>query len=248
MGWMASAWETEGWQGKPAVQGDYSTGLINYWPMDNLNVTGIQVTDTTIAANHGNSQGTVTSATGPTSGLPQGRGLPGTAGSYIGVGNSCFNYAGGGAFSFAGYVWVANNNPASVGGNRPTFFVDDNGATGTNYVRIMLDTSVGAGVLSVVATNSPSTPVGVATPVGTLDSGVTWKHFVFTYDGAGTRVLYINGSPVTTGAASGSAAGVVSLGSLDSVSGNFNGRMAGWRIYNRRLSQADVTALFLAGL
>lgn len=85
----------------------------------------------------------------------------------------------------------------------------------------------------------------------TVTSGGTWYHIVFTYNGVNNGNLYINGSRVATTAqvvkSNPSGSVFLSLGKPDGagsylggVTNNFTGNIGAWKVYNRRLTDAEV--------
>jgi len=90
----------------------------------------------------------------------------------------------------------------------------------------------------------------------TVTSGGTWYNIVFTYNGVNNGNLYVNGSKVaTTGyvAKSNPTSTFLSLGKPDGVGGyiggvtnNFTGNIGAWRVYNRTLTDAEITQNFNA--
>ena len=88
----------------------------------------------------------------------------------------------------------------------------------------------------------------------TVTSGGTWYQIVFTYNGASNGNLFVNGSKVaTTGQVikSNPTATFLSLGKSDGfgfyiggVINNFTGNIGAWRVYNKNLSDAEITQNF----
>jgi hypothetical protein len=89
----------------------------------------------------------------------------------------------------------------------------------------------------------------------TVTSGGTWYNIVFTYNGINNGNLYINGSKVATtgyGIKSNPPGSVfLSLGKPDGAGGyiggvtnNFTGNIGAWRVYNKNLSDAEITQNF----
>lgn len=87
-----------------------------------------------------------------------------------------------------------------------------------------------------------------------VTAGGTWYNIVFTYNGINNGNLYINGSKVaTTGYAVKSNPGgtYLSLGKPDGVgsylggvANNFTGNIGAWKVYNKNLSDAEITQNF----
>jgi hypothetical protein len=87
-----------------------------------------------------------------------------------------------------------------------------------------------------------------------VTAGGTWYQIVFTYNGASNGNLFVNGSKVaTTGQVikSNPTATFLSLGKSDGfgfyiggVINNFTGNIGAWRVYNRNLSDAEITQNF----
>jgi hypothetical protein len=233
--------------------GDYATGLINYWPMDdaNTNVAGQTVADV-FAGNNAlwPNVGTVTSAAGPpASSLATARALDGAVGTRLALSTNPRNWNTAGSFSIALWGLVTNNSLNSSAGGGQTFFYSDLVGDGSNYVRISNRITGPGGVY--FGTSS----TGISTAVTTVVSN-TWIHLVGTNLGGGAggaMNLYSNGVLLATaaqngdfGAAPGTGVGD-NMGAMTSTDGMLTGRLQKVRLYNRALSAADVAALYAAG-
>jgi len=93
---------------------------------------------------------------------------------------------------------------------------------------------------------------GVAIASTPATAGGTWYHIVFTYNGSNQGNLYVNGTKVaSTGIVTKSnptPATFLSLGKSDGfglylggVNGNFVGNIGAWKVYNRALTDSQIT-------
>lgn len=235
--------------GIASVVGDYTTGLIHYWPMTNAQVSGTTINDTIASGtNNGTASGAgITSATGPNTTYPQGRGFDGV--SDISLTNPLFNWSGG-AFTFAGWLNVTNiNNFGNGGSSSQVLFNADNAGDGVNQFQLLSLHSIPGTVYAIVCGNQSYNTSGLL-----LVSG-TWAHVTVTSTAAGGAIIvYVNGGTSAQTSASGSNsfgfAGAWFGSGADSSNSNngaMTGAIAGYRLYNRVLAAADVAALYAAG-
>jgi hypothetical protein len=226
--------------------GDYTTGLIAHWPMNDANVSGTIITDI-VGANNATSVGGVSSAGGPNATWATARAIDGVSDSYIVIATTPRDWNIG-SFSIAGFVSVADNS-INMAGNRVTFFSDDRvGDAITNFIRICNNNATpGALAVGVTGDNSIASTATVI-----ASNAATFTHFVYTKSGTGgtgAKVLYINGSVVSTTSTTAQGASIIEclMGAISHTTGIIAGRLSSFRIWNRVLTSADVTALYSAG-
>jgi hypothetical protein len=230
--------------------GDYTTGLTNYWPLDDANTNvGAQNVDDVVASNNAlwPNAGTVTSAAGPpSSSLATARALDGAANTRLAITTTPRNWNTGGSFSIAFWGFVTSNTVNSSGGGGQTFFCSDLVGDGSNYVRISCRATTPGGCY--FGTSS----TGIASSA-TVFLNNTWVHIVATNSGGGAggaMILYAGGVALSTAALNGNFGGNAvfdNMGAMNTTDGMLTGRLQKVRLYSRALSAADVAALFAAG-
>ena len=111
-----------------------------------------------------------------------------------------------------------------------------------NYI---LESLVGVRRLEIAATGDNYIVDGGFHNSGHLLPNGAWCHLVFAVNGTGAGIIYIDSvAHATTATESKTLAGPITIGSLSNGTNSFEGLMGIVRIYNRVISQAEVTSLF----
>ena len=224
------------------------TGLVGYWPFNGPDVAGTTAFDRSGKGNNG----TLTNS--PTKTI----GKVGQAFSFNGTNQYVTVGAGTGLAStwYAVSAWVNVNSSLPGPGGQFDCIVDRRDPTNTpwyntNYIlEVNNDSTSPAGTINLMHVRANHSTVDSVN--GTTDlRGAGWKYVVGTYDGSYVRV-YVNGAlensvaagdPETTGPQ------ILSIGweHWNNSGHYFPGKIDEVRVYNRALSQSEITALYQAG-
>ena len=225
-------------QNTPTSKNNLKTGLVGWWTMDGQDVTAVTTTDKSSTGANVSRKGGISVVAGK---IGQALNFNGTTG-YVSTTNvfsfnsssvdhtySAWVYE---RASTAAYNWIINNGSNSTGSNLII------GGVGGNCASGVIGFFYGGG-----------TAVTCGTTVLTTNA---WHHVVTVYSSSTNKVaFYLDGIANGTSAALGSwavsAAPVVlgRWGANDSF--YFNGKIDDVRIYNRALSQAEITELYKLG-
>ena len=205
--------------------------LTHCWPMDDAHVSGTTITDVTGGLNGTASGAGITSTTGPDGSSGFARAFDGA--SFISLASNPITIRA--AVTVACWINVTN---VSSGFPRILGFVD----SGTDNTQIDMDSS-GPGKINVQYIAN-DVEVGHETTAQQLTSGI-WAHVGFTYDGASTLVVYVNGSSVSTGAEGGfsSATSNIFGARTTGPSNPFTGSESLCVTYSSALSSGNMAAL-----
>ncbi len=217
------------------------SGLVGWWSLDNSELSGTSVTDTSGSGITGTTQNTPT--TGVTGEIQQGFTFLASSSQWVdmvGSGSSAVDITG--PFTFM--AWT-NVGTLASGVNE----ILSKGFDGSNtQYEFFLDST--AGKLNCKIFNGTT---HVVLSSSAFTSGV-WQHWACTFDGA-TWQVYLNGSadgsPLTDSTAPPHTAKDFGIGAVTTTGapGNFfNGSIDDVRVYNRALSGAEITSIYNSGV
>ncbi len=227
-----------------------ASGLVGYWTFDGKDMPNGVAFDRSGNGNNGNLINIATSTFYKPGKIGQGAnfdgvddavGLPSSSGASINVT---------GALTLS--AWVKNNKLQTSFQPIITRGLQNSGLTEGQYMLGHLGSSqgdIGIKVFNGTAIFSAGSVAATRFPVG------TWNHIVGTYDGVSTLKVYVNGVLVDTQTSPGfgtlnSANAVtkgIGIGDNPLSSSPFNGTLDDVRIYNRALSQSEITTLYNLG-
>ncbi len=231
---------------KPTNGNTLKNGLVGWWTMDGADTTVVTTTDKSGNGNDGTRTGTTNLLIGK---IGQGIKFDGSSG-YINAGSGLGNFSSTSPFTVAGWIIVrgsglkAFTSRASVGGEGWYIYYDD-----TNAV------CIGCFLWDFLGHN------GNYDRITTGDGSVVknkWYHFVISQDGTNTlagRKIYINGVVRGNGGSRSGASApddpgyggtTFQMGARGGAS-FANALMDDVRVYNRALSQSEITALYKFG-
>lgn len=216
----------------PQVGGcNIKAGLVGWWPLNGTPNAQAGY------GNNGTISGTVTSVPGQSGQANGAYSFPGDSSAMIDT-NTTFSLE---TYSFS--LWTYQ----TLNGTYQTPLSETRDCCGTGYHGFELSTSYTANNLIHRLWKSDGTQTGASGGTTDLNS---WDFFVGTYDGS-TINLYKNGSLVTSSAYSGGVGTpttTLKIGRMGiQPAGAFGGSIDDVHVYNRALSQAEVTSLYAAG-
>lgn len=212
-----------GWQGPVG-------GLTHRWPMDDAHVSGTTITDV-VGTLNGTAGSGVTSVAGP---ITQARAIADTNQGYITLASSPVDPAA--AFTIGCWLWRANGNISFDGGSSRAWAFNNAGGTVQTEGR-----DHGGGAITMLA---GQTTTCVETTGAVTAS--TWTHFVATYSGSAVTLFF---NAVSQAANAGTLSGVTAVNTIGARSAGvrpWGGSLYQFVIYNRVLSQAEITQLYNA--
>ncbi len=207
--------------------GTLLSGLVGYWKMDELN--GTTTPDSSGYGNNGTFYNGASLAAGQTG--------FGNAGSFTAAGSSA-NYV---TFPVASIPNLATLTASAW------VYITGDGTSGINGVmngkafRFFINNSNNSMRTQLYYTSNQISDETITSPTVTRNK---WEHITFTYDGSNKR-YYLNGNlirttPLTVTVDNRSDG---EIGSIQGTGYAFNGQIDDVRIYNRPLSQPEITAL-----
>lgn len=211
-------------------------GLVAFYPLDDRNPIGTRLMDASLLGNNGTLSGAVSY------GLEDGRSfirfISGNATSPQNIGNNIV----GPSISYGGWF----NIPTEPGAFR-LFLAKGIGSSNRHYSLFFAPNTTNS---LYIALNG--TTIGANGAFMTLSSSWvpnTWQHLYFTYT-SGQTDIYLNGANVFSSIAyTGNVGSINSPLHIGSEGGSFPiaGRLADMRVYNRKLSAAEVDNIRLDG-
>ncbi len=215
-----------------------AAGPVGYWKLDET--SGTSAADSTGYGNTGTYVGSPTLNVAPPSALtfPSRAVTFNGSSQYVNVADSpSLNMTA--AISISAWIEQTNTATAVVG----HIFAKSNSGAGDRQYTLEVGGSGNSNLISLNIRKNDDSTWYTARDTSTISNG-TWYHFVGTFDGSNVR-LYRNGVLVATTPYVGTInAGTGKSASINSNTGYyFNGSIDDVRIYNRALSQAEITAL-----
>ena len=228
-----------------------SNGLLGYWTFDGKDTnwaTG-KTSDVSGNGNTGQMQniGTTTGSTG---------GKLGQAFNFNG-GSSCVNFFNNSSLKQTGAVsvsaWIKQNSSAL---GRTAAGIGDVAGAASTIQYILYDLGSNRFTFLAEGVNAGGN-VSASSAINSVTTNA-WNHLVGTYDGAGNIKLYVNGALAASGASStmttlnspattGFAIGGSAISANSCFRDFFNGVLDDVHVYNRALSQTDVSQLYSSG-
>jgi len=216
---------------QPQGTGRLDSGLAGYWKLDDG--SGTSATDSSTNGNTGTLTNGPTWTTGQVGGALDFDG----SNDYVTMGDQSV-HEGMAAMSLAGWIKM-DNLPAA------NYFVISK-SSGIGQYRLAIS-SAGIPTFVVATNNNAWYSAGTTANGATALTTSTWIHLLGTYDGQYVR-LYVNGVLAGTGSQAISGAIVSNTSefrlSYDTYGNYFNGQIDEVRIYNRALSESEVSDLY----
>lgn len=222
-----------------------TSGEVGVWNLsEDPSGTAPQMKDSTTNGNHGTTSGTMTLSDQVDSQVDGGLDFDGSN-DYVDMGDISPTIGSDTEGSVS--LWFSNNNDTLA----PLFSYGVSGSNNTIFRITFASANTVQVLLKVGSTDSYRATVNL----GASSSDGSWHHIVFRVNASG-NALYYDGSPVTLSYSSGSATqpdwfddligeNIAAIGSdrIGSPS-YFNGKMDDLRMYDRALTQSDITTIY----